>query len=405
MRTTSIISLSVVLALAGCGSASISPELRTARDTLDQARSTDAAQVEPDQLRRAERTLMRAEAAPDGSLVERDLAYIADRQARIAMADANLALARTAIDEEESQYQSELESAAIERDRQIAAQEGQIVVMQRDLSTVQGELGRVRAQLESRGRTLDARTRELQQRELTLAIRERQLGVLVDAGRITAAELLVAQRELDTVRRDLARVRGQLDQRSRTLDATTRELEARERELAMREQQLASAMQARNEAEQRARDAMRDLEELASVRREQEEIIVTLSGEVLFEYDQAELRPTARQRLRAVARALETQPDAQIVIEGFTDSRGSDPYNQQLSQRRAEVVRQFLIDEGVEMNRLRAVGRGEADPIASNDTPEGRAENRRVEIRFRPTQAAIVSARTEGADARVSLQP
>jgi outer membrane protein OmpA-like peptidoglycan-associated protein len=404
MRTTSILSLSAMLALAGCGAAAISPELRTARDTMDQARSGQAARLEPDQLRIAERTLSRAEEAPDGSPIERDLAYIADRQTRIAMADADLVATRTAMQEEQRQYQSELERTAIDRNRQIASQQGQIAQMQRELQTVQGQLGDVRSELERRGRTLNARTQELQQRERDLALRERQLIIVLEESQSTAAQLGQAQTELDSVRRELGQVRGRLDLRTQTLDETTQRLEARERELALRQQELEAAMQARADAEERARVAMQQLQELASVRQEQDEVIITLSGEVLFEYNQAELRSTARQRLRAVAAALRTQPDAQIVIEGHTDARGSDDYNEQLSQRRAEAVRQFLVQEGVEMSRLRAVGRGEELPIASNDTEEGRANNRRVEIHFRPTQAAALSARTWDTDERVAAQ-
>jgi len=86
----------LVVALAGCGGASISPELRTARDTIDEARESEAAIEQRSQVRLAEQTLDRAEAAPDGSLEERDLAYVADRLARIAIAYTNLASLRRA---------------------------------------------------------------------------------------------------------------------------------------------------------------------------------------------------------------------------------------------------------------------------------------------------------------------
>ncbi len=359
-------------------------------------------------MRRAERTLLAAEQAPDGSPLERDLAYVADREARIAIAQANMDATHAAMQEQQLEYQSDLESSAIDRDRQIAEQQGRLALMQQELRTVQTELAGVRGELDRRGRTLDARTRALQQRERDLAVREQQLNVALQESRSSATALESARTELASVQRELAGVRAQLDRRSARLDETTRELEARERELSTREQQLQAAMQARDEAEQRAQQAMRELEELAIVRQEQDEIVITLSGEVLFEYAQAELRPTARRRLQAVAEALRSQPDAQIVIEGFTDSRGSDRYNEELSQRRAEAVRQFLIAQGIEMSRLRAVGRGESEPVATNDTPDGRANNRRVEIHFRPSQATAVGARTaqpSGATASARPQP
>src|SRR5690606_11984789 len=106
--------LSIALAgICGCGGAAISPELRTARDTVDEARESPAAMRERAQIRLAERTLARAESAPDGSMEERDLAYLADRQARIAMTDANIAVIQEAYEEDEQRYQRELERSAL----------------------------------------------------------------------------------------------------------------------------------------------------------------------------------------------------------------------------------------------------------------------------------------------------
>lgn len=172
-----------------------------------------------------------------------------------------------------------------------------------------------------------------------------------------------------------------------------RELELRERELALREEELRQSVVARARAERRADDAMRDVEELAAVRRAEDEVVITLPADVLFEHEQPELRPAGRERLRAVASALAAQPDARVVIESHMDARGSAQRSDQLAARRAEVVRQFLVEEGVDMSRVRAVGRGARDPIASNDTVEGRADNRRVEIHVRPAEGAITAAR------------
>lgn len=135
------------------------------------------------------------------------------------------------------------------------------------------------------------------------------------------------------------------------------------------------------QAEQEASAALARLRELAMVNQDQGRTVITLSGEVLFPTDQATLRPQARERLLAVVDALRTNPpDHRIVIAGHTDGRGSDGYNCDLSQRRAEAVRTFLIAEGVPAERVQAVGFGEARPIASNFDAEGRANNRRVEI-------------------------
>jgi outer membrane protein OmpA-like peptidoglycan-associated protein len=127
--------------------------------------------------------------------------------------------------------------------------------------------------------------------------------------------------------------------------------------------------------------AMKSLQELGAVKAEEQRITLTLSGEVLFKTDQSDLLPIARSRLERVAEVLKEQGvEKTMVVQGHTDSRGSDAYNDKLSQDRAESVRRFLIEEGLPAEKIRAVGKGEGNPIASNDSAEGRANNRRVEI-------------------------
>lgn len=105
-----------------------------------------------------------------------------------------------------------------------------------------------------------------------------------------------------------------------------------------------------------------------------------LSG-VSYGFDSAELNPGGAEILDEVAVRLQENPDVAIVIEGYTDDRGAAEYNQALSQRRAESARDYLVEQGVAAERVSAVGRGEADPVASNDTEEGRAQNRRVVLK------------------------
>jgi outer membrane protein OmpA-like peptidoglycan-associated protein len=148
-----------------------------------------------------------------------------------------------------------------------------------------------------------------------------------------------------------------------------------------REQQLERERQAKLEAQQRASEAMASLQELAKVKEEAQRTIITLDGAVLFETNKSTLLPLAQDKLKTVAESLkEMDTDSQIVVLGHTDSRGSDSHNLDLSRARAEAVSGFLGSHGIEAQRISAEGRGEAQPIASNDTPEGRANNRRVEI-------------------------
>jgi outer membrane protein OmpA-like peptidoglycan-associated protein len=138
---------------------------------------------------------------------------------------------------------------------------------------------------------------------------------------------------------------------------------------------------ARTAAEARVAEAIKSLAQVASVNEEKRGTVITLSGSVLFPSGNDVLSPIARQSLDRVAGVLTDQPpEKPITVEGYTDSRGSDTFNQQLSQRRADAVRGYLVTKGVQSERIQAAGRGEASPIATNDTADGRASNRRVEI-------------------------
>lgn len=155
-------------------------------------------------------------------------------------------------------------------------------------------------------------------------------------------------------------------------------LEARAREAA-RAQHAADAalMQAEQEAA-RARLLEQELVELKA--RETERGLVLTLGDVLFEYDRATLRPGAMQNLSRLAVFLRENPEKNLLIEGHTDSLGSDSYNRELSLQRAQAVESFLLQNGVDITRMITRGYGKSSPVASNDTEAGRQENRRVEI-------------------------
>ena len=117
------------------------------------------------------------------------------------------------------------------------------------------------------------------------------------------------------------------------------------------------------------------------------ELIVTMPQDILFAIDSADLRPDLRRDLGALASNLQAYPDTTVDIVGHTDNTGDAGYNQALSQRRANSVSDALIANGVSSARIRAFGRGEAEPVSDNLTPEGRAQNRRVDIIIRPNAA------------------
>lgn len=115
------------------------------------------------------------------------------------------------------------------------------------------------------------------------------------------------------------------------------------------------------------------------------EIVVTMPQDILFATDSATLRPDLQADLRTIAANLQRYPDSVVVVTGHTDSTGSDSHNYTLSQRRAESVAGVLVSSGVSSRRVQTRGAGESQPIASNATAAGRAQNRRVEITIRPT--------------------
>jgi len=114
------------------------------------------------------------------------------------------------------------------------------------------------------------------------------------------------------------------------------------------------------------------------------EIVVTMPQDILFATDSADLRPDLRSDLTVIAGNLQRYPDSIVLVVGHTDSTGTPGYNQRLSERRADSVASVLITSGVSVRRVQARGAGQTQPIASNDTEVGRAQNRRVEITIRP---------------------
>jgi outer membrane protein OmpA-like peptidoglycan-associated protein len=118
----------------------------------------------------------------------------------------------------------------------------------------------------------------------------------------------------------------------------------------------------------------------AKVERVGEGIQVTFESGLLYDFDSDVVRGAARQNLATLASSLDQYPDTDLLIVGHTDDVGSDSYNQGLSERRARAAAEYLASQGVERSRLRTLGLGEAEPLASNTTDTGRHQNRRVEI-------------------------
>ena len=174
-----------------------------------------------------------------------------------------------------------------------------------------------------------------------------------------------------------------------TLRATSAELSSANQALAVQGQAMKAETEARVAAEKRAAQSAADLAKFASVKQESRGMVITLSGGVLFASAKSDLLPAAQVKLNSVAEALTQQdPDSKMVVEGHTDSQGGASYNQDLSQRRAQTVRDYLVSRGIAADRVTSQGFGSSRSVADNGSAEGRANNRRVEIVVAPTAVA-----------------
>jgi outer membrane protein OmpA-like peptidoglycan-associated protein len=132
--------------------------------------------------------------------------------------------------------------------------------------------------------------------------------------------------------------------------------------------------------DRQAEELARELPAGTQVSRVGEGIAVTFADGILFPFDSATLKPEARDNLRELADSLRENARTEVLIVGHTDSAGRDDYNESLSQRRARSAADFLGGQGIASGRLRTEGRGESEPIGSNETEDGRQRNRRVEV-------------------------
>jgi outer membrane protein OmpA-like peptidoglycan-associated protein len=179
--------------------------------------------------------------------------------------------------------------------------------------------------------------------------------------------------EAERARLEADRARSDAESARAAADAARRAAEA--------QAQQAQASAAAAEAEKAAlRQKLLDqLNVILETRETARGLIVNLS-DVLFDFNKADLKPGAREKLAKIAGILLTYPGLQISLEGHTDAIGSDEYNQVLSRRRAESARTYLLESGIKADTVQAMGFGESQPVASNDSAAGRQQNRRVEL-------------------------
>jgi len=304
---------------AGCATTTPN-ELISARSAYQQATESEAKQLAPAELHKAHEALDLAEQSfikDADSTKTKDLAYVAQRKSEQAIALGAIAANKASKEKADADFQKH-QAEIVKQGKQ-------------DLR-------------DSEKRTADARA-ELDKQAALQASKDK-----ADADSRTQQAEMKANKD--------------------KADADSQKQQA----------EIAKGKQDLSDSEMRTSAAMAELAAIAAVKEEERGLVVTLSGGVLFRSAESSLLASAMVKLDQVANALLSVRARNIIVEGHTDSQGSESYNQGLSQRRADAVCAYLVQKGYPADRIQAHGKGEATPIAKNSSPEGRANNRRVEI-------------------------
>ncbi len=218
---------------------------------------------------------------------------------------------------------------------------------------------------------LDARTREAEQARLDAAAAQNQTQAAQAQARQAQMDAATAEQNAASAQRN-AVAASRMAAADRAQSIAAQEVAAAER---LRAEQAAGTANAAQERVRQLEAQLRDIE----AKQTERGLLVTL-GDVLFAFNKADLTPQAGPRLDKLAAFLKQFPQRKLLVEGYTDAVGSDAYNMELSERRAEAIREALIARGVDTTRVVTKGYGKAYPVADNGSADGRAMNRRVEV-------------------------
>jgi outer membrane protein OmpA-like peptidoglycan-associated protein len=218
---------------------------------------------------------------------------------------------------------------------------------------------------------LDARTAEADAAQRSAAASQRNAAASQRQSEASQRSAEASQRESEASRR-------QSEASQRSAEASQRSAEASQRDSEASQRQSDASQRQAQDAEARSRQLEAQLKEL-DAKKTARGLVITLA-DVLFDTNKAELRSGGMRGVQKLADVLKQYPQRNVLIEGFTDSTGSNSYNQGLSDRRANAVRTALRDTGISGDRIASRGYGDAFPVASNATAAGRQLNRRVEI-------------------------
>jgi outer membrane protein OmpA-like peptidoglycan-associated protein len=344
MKTMQFLIIAALVAfVAGCA-AKVPSELVNARAAYQHASEGPAEQLVPGELHKAHEALVRAEQSFQNepkSDKTKDLAYVAQRKAELAGVLGATAANKAKKDKADAEYQK---------------QQAEIVKQgKQDLSDSEKQHAETLADMAAEQASKDKAEADLQKQQQTELVKQGKQD-LSDSEKRTADALAAVAAE------------------KASKDKADAEYQKQQDEIVKQGKQDLS------DSEKRTADAMAELAKLAAVKEEERGLVVTLSGSLLFRSGESTLLSSAQVKLDQVAKALLSVRARNLIVEGHTDSQGSETYNQGLSQRRADTVRDYLAQKGYPADRIQARGKGKGTPIADNASPEGRANNRRVEI-------------------------
>ena len=381
--------------------------LEEARNAVRIAKGAHADQYAPAALQNAQQLLDQADDYYKRKQNDRAIATVAraaTQAAEAARVDALKNEQQAKIDRErkaaeekvaQAQQQAQQESEQARQEEAEAKVQGQ-QAQQAEAARQNAEQQAVQAQAAAQAAAAAAQTAQQQLQQ------EANSGEQVQANQQAAAQQ--AQQQADQARQQAAAAEQRAQDEERQAQQAEQQLQQAQTAAQSAQQQLQQEQTAEQQAEQQEQSTQQQLQQtqqqLQQAQTDKEHMRQKLLGQlnqvlqtkdsarglivnmpdVLFSLNSATLTSPARERLAKVAGILIAYPDIHVEVDGYTDNTGGLAYNQQLSQLRAESVSQYLVQQGVPTGSVEAKGFGPQDPLASNDTPQGRQENRRVDL-------------------------
>jgi outer membrane protein OmpA-like peptidoglycan-associated protein len=299
----------------------------------------------------------------------------ADRYAADSFAKAQKLLADAEVAREKRKRGNDVMMPA--RQAAQTAEDARLIALQRQEDEFQAQQRALAAQRE---RDAQARAQAERERAQAEEVRRRQAELDAQNAAVARAAAERERLEIERSRQEALKAQADAEQARAAAEAARAAADAQAQQARVQAEQAQAAVAQAEQEKTRLREQLREQLSVVLETRETARGLIVNVSDVLFDTGSATLKPGAREKLARVAGILASHPDLKIEIEGHTDSVGGDDYNQRLSERRAESVRGYLVEQKIAPASVGAEGFGESRPVASNATASGRQQNRRVEL-------------------------